>query len=151
MFKKFHWGHGVAIALLAFIGFIMYMILVFSHGMQTSELVSDSYYEDELHYQEVIDAKKNAEQLAERPVYQQTPAGIKLVFPPNSNPDGKKVNFVLFRTDDKNLDVSKEESLDGSNSVFIPSKVISKGSYTLMLKWHQDKKPYQVDYDVLWN
>lgn len=151
MFKKFHWGHGVAIALAAFIGFILFMILVFPNGKQNSELISDNYYEDELTYQQVIDAKKNAEQLAEKPVYSQSANGIKLTFPSSINPEGKKINFVLFRTDDKNLDVKKEEVLDGTNSLQIPAKVISKGSYTLKVKWLENKKPYQLDYDVLWN
>lgn len=150
MLKNFHWGHGVAIALAAFIGFIMFMVLVFPNGKQNSELISDNYYEDELAYQKVIDAKKNAEQLAEKPVYQQTKDGINLTFPDSGNPDGKNISFVLFRTDDKNLDVKKDASLDGSNSVLIPAKVLRKGSYTLMLKWKRNNKPYQLDYDVLW-
>lgn len=151
MFKNFHWRHGVAIALAAFIGFIMFMVLVFPNGKQNSELVSDNYYEDELAYQTVIDAKKNAEQLGEKPVYQQTKDGIKITFPASEHPDHKNISFVLFRTDDKNLDVKKELSLDGGNSVLIPAKVLKQGSYTLMLKWKQNNKPFQLDYDVLWN
>ena len=56
--KKFTWGHGIALALACFIGFILYLIFIFPIGKQTSDLVSDNYYQDELEYQKVIDAKK---------------------------------------------------------------------------------------------
>src|SRR5690606_33008572 len=98
----------------------------------------------------VIDAKTNAAELAEKPTYQQLASGIKIIFPQADVPEDKKVNFELFRTDDKNLDVKKELQLDGANSLTIPKQVISEGSYTLKIKWVQNKKPYQIDYDVLW-
>ncbi len=151
MFKKFTWGHGVIIALGSFIAFILFMILVFPNGKQNSDLVSQNYYEDELAYQEVIDAKNNADELTEKPVYNQLSQGIKITFPESGIPDEKKVHFELFRTDDANLDVKKELFLDGTNSILVPEKVISKGSYTLKIKWLKNKKTYQIDYDVLWN
>ena len=150
MFKKFNWGHGVIVALSLFIAFIRFMVLVFPNGQQNSELVSQNYYEDELAYQEVIDAKKNADQLAEKPQYIQLPSGMKIQFPTTLVADDKKINFELFRTDDANLDVKKELVLDNQNAILIPEKVIKKGSYTLKVKWAQNKKPYQIDYDVLW-
>ena len=151
MFKKFSWGHGIVVALASFIAFILFMILIFPEGQQNSELVSDDYYQDELSYQTVIDSKKNADLLAEKPSFQQSPAGIKILFPETLTPENGKVNFELYRTDDSNLDVKKELSLDAAHAILIPANVISKGSYTLKIKWQQDKKPYQVDYDVLWN
>lgn len=151
MFKKFSWGHGIVVALASFIAFILFMILIFPEGQQNSELVSDDYYQDELSYQTVIDSKKNADLLVEKPSFQQSPAGIKILFPETLTPENGKVNFELYRTDDSNLDVKKELSLDAAHAILIPAKVISKGSYTLKIKWQQDKKPYQVDYDVLWN
>ena len=150
MFKKFDWGHGVALALGLFIAFILFMVFGFTHGQQNSELVSDDYYGDELVYQEVIDAKNNADNLAEIPKYQELAQGMKISFPGEIVPEDKHVKFELFRTDDANLDVKKEVDLDANNEILIPKQVISKGSYTLKIKWSQNKKPYQVDYDVLW-
>ena len=150
MFKNFSWAHGVAIALASFIAFILFMIFVFSHGQQTSELVSNDYYCDELIYQEVIDAKNNAAKLPEIPKYQELATGMKITFPSILVPEDKKVKLELFRTDDANLDVKKSETLDAKNEITIPKQVLSKGSYTLKLKWSNAKIPYQVDYDVLW-
>ncbi|AYO56777.1 nitrogen fixation protein FixH [Chryseobacterium sp. 6424] len=150
MLKNFSWGHGIVLALGSFIAFILFLIFVFSNGMKNSELISDNYYQEELVYQETIDAKNNAENLPEKPSYEQNKAGITITFPQNIKPETTQVEFNLFRTDDSNLDVKKEVNLNGNGQFTIPSKVIMAGSYTLKLKWQKDNKPYQVDYDVLW-
>ena len=150
MFKNFSWGHGVIVALGLFMSFILFMIFVYSNGMKNSELISDNYYEDELAYQEIITAKNNADELTEKPVYLQTSEGISVTFPKETAPENSKVNFELFRTDDSNLDVKKEVTLDAQNKLVIPGKVIFSGSYTLKIKWENNKKTYQVDYDVQW-
>lgn len=147
--KKLHWGHGLAIALGCFILFILFLILVFPMGKQNAELISNNYYEEELRYQDIIDAKKNAAKLEEQPVYKATSEGMMISFPASIKVDEDKANFVLFRTDDSNLDVKKEVALQ-HNLFLIPKKVLSPGSYTLKLKWTENKKPYQIDYDILW-
>ncbi|TXF76160.1 FixH family protein [Chryseobacterium sp.] len=150
MFKKFSWGHGIILALGLFIAFILFLIFFFANGMKNSELVSDNYYQDELAYQEVIDAKHNAEKISVKPAYSQLPEGIRITFPESIKVDGQKVSFTLFRTDDSNLDLKKEVTLNAQKSFLIPKKVIFSGSYTLKVRWYENKKPYQLDYDVLW-
>lgn len=150
MSKKFSWAHGIILALGLFIAFILFMIFVFSNGMKNSELVSDNYYEDELAYQEVIDAKRNAAKIPLKPTYAQTREGIMITFPQSITVDDQNVDFNLFRTDDANLDLTKNVTLNAQKSFLIPKNVIFAGSYTLKLKWHQDKIPYQIDYDVQW-
>lgn len=150
MFKKFTWGHGVIVALGSFIVFILFLVLVFPNGKQNAELVSNDYYADELRYQEVIDAKTNAEKLDQKPTYAQNKQGITLAFPETALPDDSKINFELFRTNDANLDVKKELVLNGQHAVAIPAKVIVPGPYILKVKWMHNKKPYQLDYDVEW-
>lgn len=150
MFKKFTWGHGIVAALLAFIIFILSLIFFFTRSWQNAELVSDNYYEEELMYQDVIDAKNNADALTAKPAFNLTPEGIQLVFPADANPENGKVNFHLFRTDDAKLDVDKDLVLGANKTLLIPKQVLLAGSYTLKVRWEQDKKPYQVDYDVLW-
>ena len=118
-------------------------------GKQNAELISNNYYEEELRYQDIIDAKKNAAKLEEQPVYKATSEGMMISFPASIKVDEDKASFVLFRTEDSNLDVKKEVGLQ-HNLFLIPKKVLSPGSYTLKLKWTENKKPYQIDYDILW-
>lgn len=147
--KNLNWGHGLMIALGSFIIFILFLIFIFPMGKQNAEMISNNYYEEELQYQDIIDAKNNAAKLEKTPTYKATSEGILISFPETIKVDEDKVNFILFRTEDSNLDVKKEVILQ-HNLFLIPAKVISKGSYTLKLKWKADKKPYQVDYDILW-
>ena len=111
MFKKLSWGHAVVIALGSFIAFILYLILIFPMGKQNAEMISNNYYEEELVYQDVIDAKKRAMELEVHPVYSQDKNGIKLHFPEDRKVDKKEIDFVLFRTDDSTLDLKKVEFL----------------------------------------
>lgn len=148
---KFNWGHGVIVALASFIIFILYLIFVFSHGQQNSELVSDDYYEEELGYQKVIDAKNNAAALDKIPEYKVSSRGIEILFPETINNQNSKIKFILFRVDDQRLDISKDIHLDYNRTFLIPEKLLVKGSYILKLMWTKDNKDYQVDYEVLWN
>lgn len=147
---KITWGHGVIIALGAFILFILGMIFFFPNGQQNSELITDDYYEEELKYQDVIDAKNKADQLTEKPSVILNKSGIEIVFPKAFSNQNTKFNFYLFRTNDKNLDVQKDFTLDSSNKHLIPASVISPGNYTLKLKWTSNKTQYQRDFDIQW-
>ncbi|MGK6343162.1 FixH family protein [Chryseobacterium sp. DT-3] len=149
--KNFSWGHGVVIALFAFIAFILSMLFLFPNGQKNSEMVTDNYYEEELKYQDVIDAKKRADDLHEKPVYSQEKNGIKITFPKEYNNTNTTVKFVLNRTDDQNLDIKKSVQLDATQSFFIPGQVLKAGNYTLRLMWTKDKADYRMDYDVIWN
>ncbi|KQR95045.1 nitrogen fixation protein FixH [Chryseobacterium sp. Leaf180] len=148
--KNISWGHGVIFALAAFMIFILSMLFLFPSGKQNSELVTDNYYEEELEYQTVIDAKQAADTLKIKPQYSQNPAGITIKFPENVNNGNSKFHFVLNRTDDKNLDIKKDIVLDATNSFLIPKAVLVNGNYTLRLSWTKDKTAYRLDYDVIW-
>ncbi|ASW75549.1 FixH protein [Chryseobacterium piperi] len=148
--KNFSWGHGVVIALAAFIIFILSMLFLFPNGQKNSEMVTDNYYEEELQYQDVIDAKKRADDLQEKPVYSQDTNGINIAFPKDYNNSNTTVKFVLNRTDDQNLDIKRAVQLDENHSFIIPAKVLKMGNYTLRLMWTKDKLNYRMDYDVIW-
>lgn len=148
--KNLSWGHGVFIALLAFIIFILSMLFLFPNGQQNSEMVSDNYYEEELKYQEVIDAKGRADKLVNKPIYSQNSSGINIKFPADYNNSNAKIKYVLNRTDDQNLDIKKDAVLDENKSFTIPSKLLKVGSYTLRLTWVKNNTEYRIDYDLTW-
>ena len=148
--KKFTWGHGVALALASFIGFILYLILIFPIGKQNSELVSDNYYPDELNYQKIIDAKKNAEKLTQKPFFAQLPYGVRIAFPKEIIDANAQVHYELYSTNDKNKDKKENIQIDANNTFLIPKEQFSIGSYTLKVSWKKSDKDYQVDYDVIW-
>jgi hypothetical protein len=112
-------GHGIAIALGSFICFILYLILIFPIGKQNSELVTESYYEDELAYQKVIDAKANADN-QKKTVFCTITYGIRIAFPKEIIDANSKIEYYLYRTNDKTQDKSQKINLDNNNSFLIP-------------------------------
>lgn len=150
MLKNFHWGHGIIIALASFMIFILSMIVFFPMGKDGAEMVTDNYYEEELLYQDVIDAKNRADTLKLKPIYAQSKEGIRITLPENINKDNAKVKFDLKRTNDRNLDVKKDVELDQNNGFLIPASVLTLGNYVLHLSWTKDKADYRIDYDVIW-
>lgn len=148
--KNFTWGHGIVLALASFIIFILSMLFLFPNGQKNSELVTEDYYEEELQYQNVIDAKKRADNLTEKPVYSQSADGITLKFPQDINNTNSKFSFVLNRVEDQNLDIKKAIKLEGNQSFTIPKEVLKAGGYTLRLSWTKNKTDYRIDYDVIW-
>lgn len=153
--KKFTWGHGIAIALGLFICFILFLIffyakLAFPNGNDNSELVSDNYYSDELNYQKVIDAKKNAEELSKKPFFAQLPYGIRIAFPKEIIDTNAQVHYELYNTNDKYKDKKENIQIDANNTFLIPKEHLSTGSYTLKVRWKKSDKDYQVDYDIIW-
>lgn len=130
--------------------FILSMIFIFTRGWQNAEMISDSYYEDELAYQKVIDAKNNAETLALKPEYRQNSEGISITFQPENLPDSRRVQFHLYRTDDAKLDLKNDIVLNAENTLGIPRKILVPGSYILKVKWQKNSKPFQLDYDIQW-
>lgn len=148
--KKFTWGHGIALALACFIGFILYLIFIFPIGKQTSDLVSDNYYQDELEYQKVIDAKKNADQLSQKPFFAQLPYGIRIAFPKETIDAGQQVHYELYSINDKEKDKKQNVNLDNNNSFLVPKEMLSTGSYILKVRWKKSDIDYQVDYELVW-
>ncbi len=150
MLKKFTWGHGIVLALGTFIIFILSMIFYFTSTWKNSELITDDYYEEELAYQDVIDAKTLANQLPEKPKYIQDVTGIRIIFPADINNSNTKLRIDLHRAEDQKLDVIREMTLDSQNSIFIPAAILAKGNYVLRVHWEKEAKDYQIDYDLVW-
>lgn len=150
MLKNFTWGHGIVVALGSFMIFILSLIWYFTSTWKNSELITDNYYEEELAYQNVIDAKNKAINLKELPVYQQNESGISVTFPSEINNSNSKFRIDLRRAEDQKLDIIREMKLDQRNSIFIPAKVLAKGNYVLRMMWKKDNEEYQIDYDLIW-
>ncbi|PQL92562.1 FixH family protein [Apibacter adventoris] len=147
---KFTWAHGVITALICFILFICSM--VFSNQFSNSyDLVTDEYYEEEINYQQEIDATKNAAKLKERPEINMDRTGILITFPKEFNLTNTKGRFLLFRANSKELDIKKNFlDLSPQNTILIPNKILVKGKYTLKLYWSKDKINYQMEVPIIW-
>ncbi|MDO5608297.1 MAG: FixH family protein [Capnocytophaga sp.] len=93
---KINWGWGIVIAIVSFIGFIMYFVIQMSvNKAYDHEFVTDEYYKKELRFQNDL-VKENKTREAKMNVTAEVTAdGLELRFPQNSVTE-KVQGFVFF-------------------------------------------------------
>ena len=132
---KFHWGTG----LFTFYGlFVLAFLVVLYYAAQSkTDLISETYYEDGVNYQQVIDKKHNSDLLNEKIKVKSLPEGIEIKFPESvKNIDAK---IKLLRISDKNLD---REYTTRQHTFVIPEKETVSGVYQLQIDWKGDNTEY---------
>lgn len=136
-----NWGKGIAIALIAFIAFIV--TLGVNMMRADADLVSDDYYKREVVYGNEIVAQQNAQSLNTALKKDVTSEGVMLSLSTNQFETG---TLLLRRSNDPSLDVQME--MDGP-TVYIESTLLQKGKYDIIIDWKDNKKSYQ-HRDMLW-
>jgi len=132
---KINWGTGLAIAMGAFMIFILsFVYKTFTNKSYDHQLVSKEYYKDEINYQQEIDALVNAKKLNEPIQLKNTEKGILITFP--SDVVGKKVKGTIAfqRASNVKLDFSLLIDLK-ENTFLIPDKKLAKGLYNVKIDW----------------
>ncbi|WP_369047586.1 FixH family protein [Tenacibaculum sp. UWU-22] len=139
---KFNWGTGIAIAILAFMGFIMYYVIKISTDKAYNhDLVSDAYYQKELEYQHDIDATKNANNLKENIKIEQTKEGLRIYFPSNFTPKDITGKVFLYRPSNKHLDFEIPISLSNTY-LLVPENRLLGGRWNITVSWNYKNKDY---------
>jgi len=140
---KINWGTGLVIGMLAFISFIMYFVVtMMSSNDFNHDLVVEDYYKAELHYQQDIDAERNALQMEERIRLENTNSKILIFFPEEMDLpslDGK-VNF--YRPSNKVLDFSIDFSEITSNKFIVPTEKLVPGRWNINITWQQQDEEF---------
>ncbi|MBB4120058.1 nitrogen fixation protein FixH [Mesonia hippocampi] len=139
---KVNWGTGIVIAIIGFIGFILYFVVRMSVEDKFShDLVVEEYYKQETHFQDKLDAAQNAAYLKGSPKIEKQEKGLLITFPSAWKLDQAKGTCTMYRPDNKKLDL--EVPLVVKNNQFlIPDKKIVEGSYKVQLFWEKDGRPY---------
>ena len=139
---KINWGTGIVIAIVAFIGFIMYFVITMSTDNNYShDLVTEKYYQKELEYQQQIDATKNAAALEESISLKNTKEGLEIHFPTEF--DSKKINgkVFLYRPSNKQLDFEMPISISNTY-LLVPEKRLLGGRWNITVSWNYKSKEY---------
>ncbi|MFT6337902.1 MAG: nitrogen fixation protein FixH [Saprospiraceae bacterium] len=133
MFSKFHWGHGITIFYIIFVGAVV-MALIASFSVDHS-LVVDDYYATDLAYQSRYDKSKNSMQspiltISKDARKQVTTIGLKTDKP-------VKGKAQWYRPSDQSADFVVE--LDGRETSVSTEKLL-KGKWILKVEWTIDSK-----------
>lgn len=141
-----NWGWRITIFLTLFIGFIMSMV-IYSFST-TNDLVSEDYYNQEIQYQQNIDAQKNALFLANEVTLVIENKSIVLTFPSNFSQVIEKGDITFYRPDNAKLDKSFDLNLNELNKQFIPKADIVRGFYNVTIQFVSDKKTYLFNKEI---
>lgn len=128
-----NWGHGILIAIGAFILVIMTMVVI-SVKMDGIELVTENYYEQEIKYQDRIDSKNSAI-LLNREIIEFKSWSQELVF---NLPKGTKATLDLFRPSDEALDQSLDFIVESDDKMVVKVGQLKKGYWKAQLHWEED-------------
>jgi len=141
-----NWGHKLTIVIVTFL--VVMLGMVFFAFRQTNEMVDDNYYQKELEYQGVIDAKQNLVNVSDVNLISQTMMEVVVTLPPGTFEKLEKGNIELMRNDAKSKDVQLAIEPNGSNRRTIQKSSLSKGMYKTRIKWTNDGKEFYKEENV---
>ena len=145
---KFNWGTGIVIAIVAFMGFILYMVITMSTDKKFSyDLVTEKYYQQELGFQDEINAEKNALELKEKVTVKRTEKGLKIEFPKEFSPEEIKGKVFLYRPSNKQLDFEIPISISNTY-LLVPEKRLLDGRWNIKIAFKYKNKAYLINKEI---
>ncbi|MEQ8473239.1 MAG: FixH family protein [Marinoscillum sp.] len=141
---KWNWGKGIVLAFSLFCGFVVtIVVLAFQEDF---DLVSETYYQDELNFQDQIDSRRNLTEIGESVKLTQTSEQVVLSFPETFNTAQGEVNFyhpsrsIFDKKYTLNLDETRQQSVAKSDLV--------KGRYKVQFNWLSDGVSYYQESEI---
>ncbi len=137
---KFHWGHGILIALICIVvGFSIVFMRTFS-SENDNQLITENYYAKELVFQDQIDKKDNAHRANKQIKTQFSEQGLHIwIEPLESLIDSGEL--LLLRPSEEKWDVSISLK-NQSDTILISPDKLKKGRYLLQLDWREGNELY---------
>ncbi|MCP4457378.1 MAG: hypothetical protein GY816_05035 [Cytophagales bacterium] len=134
-----NWGVKITIAFVLFAGFILYMVArSFQHEIN---LVSDSYYSEEINFQDRIDQKANLKAIGEEVKVSIISKDIVLLeFPEDHESANGEIHFyhVSHQLFDKKFPIQ----LDSIGQQRMNTEKLAAGRYRVKLSWEVGKEGY---------
>lgn len=138
---KFNWGVGITIVIIAFMTFIL--SFVYKAANTSNDLTSEDYYEQEINYQETIDAKSNAVNLKDDFKFTQSADYFIIAFP-ESVTGIEEGNVHFYRPEDADKDKHFKLELSNGMMAFPKSNLIA-GGYQVKVYWTNAGKHYLIE------
>ncbi len=139
---KLNWGTGIVIAIIAFIGFIMFMVTtMITDHKYNHDLVTDRYYQKELKYQDNINAEQNVLAIQDAIVIQSNQKGLELLFSEEFQSEFIKGKVFLYRPSDKTLD-SEFPIVLKNRTLHIPEKFLVGGRWNITVDFTYKGTPF---------
>ncbi|PWH86341.1 FixH family protein [Brumimicrobium oceani] len=137
-----NWGHGITIALIAFISYIVYMGVVLMS--KDTQLVTPDYYKDEVQFEREINAQQNAIKNKSDLALELSENGVFIRL--NTPDEVELLDINLYRPNAKDGDISIASK---GKSMFIDKSELESGKYYVTAEWKAQNESYQMR-DTLW-
>jgi hypothetical protein len=111
------------------------------------DLVTEKYYEQELGFQDEINAEKNALELKERVLINRTEEGLKIEFPVEFSPKEIKGKVFLYRPSNKQLDFEIPISIS-KTYLLVPEKRLLDGRWNINVFFKYNNKEYLIKKEI---
>lgn len=144
--RKFTWGHGVTIAFVLFVCYIL--SFVYRSFFNEVDLVAEDYYAQEIAYQDRIDHTSNANYVAMQIEVTKTVNGIVVRFPSSEQVDEGTGTIQFFRPSDEDLDVKVPLQLMNETQQ-LPLQLFRKGRYKVNLSWTNNGEGRYVTKEII--
>lgn len=135
-----NWGHKLTIVIILFMAGMLGMVIYAS--LQTNEMFDDYYYEKELAYQGIIDAKQNLINISSDKMIHQVMDEVIITFPAGTFEKLEHGTIELLRNDAKNKDALFPIRTEGYNRQSIPKNLLHRGMYKVRITWSNNHTAY---------
>ncbi|MFT4094531.1 MAG: FixH family protein [Niabella sp.] len=137
------WGYKVIITLVVFLAGMSAMVYIAMR--QTNEIIDSNYYEREIKYQRVIDAKNNLLKLKDTVSMHIRGPYVLIGFPESAvgKIDSGKIEFV--KLSDSKADRTFEMNTTNGPSYKIPVTALEQGWYTVRMEWQNNGTGYYLE------
>jgi len=144
---KLHWGHGIAISFILFIGFIGYYTIKIQTAPELEHsLVIENYYAEELNTEALLSSLKNGKPWGDIIQIEQLHKNI-LIF---NLPKVQSIQLEGYRPSDKEADFMLVFK-NVSDSIRLDRHYLLQGKWNIILKWQLESKEYRVEKELYIN
>jgi hypothetical protein len=140
------WGVKITTLYLGFVGLILTLVIICMN--QKVDLVSKDYYQQELKFQERIDATQNASEVAKQITFSHVDKKIIFDYEPDILSKDFNGEIVFFRPSDADKDVKVKMNPDIDGIQLIDASSFIHGMYKVQISWKSNGKKYYKE-DVL--
>lgn len=140
------WGYRVIIILALFV--IGIGVMVYIAMQQNNEMIDDHYYDKELIYQDVIDARQNLEKFNDSVLVTEEGQMVRIKIPVAAAQNITEGYIEFLRHDDKNKDRKLLIATDAEGMQLLPKTNFVKGAYKLRARWKSNGVEYYDERNV---
>jgi hypothetical protein len=145
--RGWSWGTGVLVAFGLFLAGILGVVAI--SMSEDVQLVTERYYDNELRYQERIQATVRANGMATRVRLELHPGAVLIRFPRLGSPEDVHGRVTLYRPADRAEDRTLPLVLDTLWAQSIPTRTLVPGLWRVQMQWHLHGEEYYAEQPLI--